>query len=211
VPQAVIDLFPRGIVNIHPSLLPHHRGPTPLESVILHNEPATGVSIMQLVRDMDAGPVFGQVELPLAGTETKQDLANTLLQKGAELLIELLPAICAEELLPLPQDELKATYDQLINKEDGQLDFTKPAEQLEREVRAYAEWPKSRTQLAGRDVTIEQAHVEIGVGKPGSVWRDSANQFGVYCGQDILVIDQLRPAGKGSMTAAAFLAGYNPL
>lgn len=210
IPQSVIDIFPRGIINIHPSLLPLHRGPIPIESVILEGASLTGVSIMQLVRAMDAGPVFGQVSYDLNGRETKQELADKLLHKGGELLVDLLPGILHGSLLPMPQDDAGATYDELLTKDKATLDFTKTAVQLEREIRAYYGWPQSRTTVAGREVVITKAHVTDGSGSGGTVWRDG-KRFGFYTTSGILEIDSLKPAGKQEMPASAFLAGYGSL
>ena len=154
VPQEIIDLFPKGIINIHPSLLPKHRGPTPVESVILNGEAETGVSLMQLTSQMDAGPVYAQQTLTLTGNEEKQLLADKLALAGKDMLMEALPGILNGELLPKPQAEASATYDSLIDKSSGSLDFTKPAEQLEREVRAYAGWPRSSTKIGDTDVIV---------------------------------------------------------
>jgi methionyl-tRNA formyltransferase len=207
VPQSVIDIFPHGIINIHPSLLPKHRGPTPLESVILKGETETGVSVMGLVKAMDGGPVYAQARVALTGSETKQELADKLLGLGSGMILEVLEQIFSGTAKPLPQDDDQATFDELINKEDGLLDFNKPALQLEREVRAYIEWPKSRTIIAGKEVVITLAHVEGGSGEPGQIWKDG-KKFGFYTTDGIFVIDELKPAGKGIMSAEAFLAGY---
>ncbi len=144
VPQEIIDIFPHGIINIHPSLLPLHRGPTPVESAILEGASETGVSLMRLVRAMDAGPIFAQTKITLSGKETKQILASRLLDAGKELLIRHLPAILSGDLDPKDQDDSAATYDKLIQKGDGLIDWLKPAEQLEHEVRAFTGWPQSR-------------------------------------------------------------------
>lgn len=207
VPQSIIDLFPAGIINIHPSLLPLHRGPTPIESALLNGEQETGVSLMQLAKAMDAGPVYIQEKVSIEAGASKQDLADTLLTKGACMLIEHLPAILNGSLAPKPQDDERATYDNKIYKGADNLDWSKPAMQLEREIRAFLEWPKSRTRLAGKEVIITKAHVAAGTGDPGTVWRDG-KQFGLYTGKDILVIDTLKPAGKHAMNAEAFLAGH---
>ena len=211
VPSSVINLFPKGIVNMHPSLLPKHRGPIPLESVILDGSQLTGVSIMQLASQMDAGPIYAQSEVELSGQESKQDLADKLLDVGSAMLSEVLPGILNGSVVALPQDNSAATYDSLINKSDGQLDFTKPALRLAREVRAYAGWPGSRTSLAGVDVTVTAAHaVPTRVpNRPGHVEiiKDEGNLM-VNTEDGYLCIDRLRPAGKNEMTAAEFLRGY---
>lgn len=208
IPQSVIDIFPYGIINIHPSLLPQHRGPTPLESIILDGSTQTGVSIMELSKDMDAGPIYAQAKLTLRGTETKQQLADILLDIGSSMLTEVLPGILDGNIVAIPQDMSAATYDMLITKEDGLLDWQKPAEQLAREIRAYEGWPKSRTTLGGKEVVITKAHAVLGQGNLGTSWRDGKN-FGIYTSRGVLAIDYLKPAGKQEMTVEAFLAGYN--
>jgi len=215
IPQSIIDIFPKGIINIHPSILPKHRGPTPLESAILNGDTETGVSIMQLAKEMDAGPVYSQSTLPLRGNETKQELADTLLDISQAMLTELLPGILSGAVVAAPQDDSQATYDQRIAKEAALLDFTKTALQLEREIRAYAEWPKSRTTIGDKEVVITKAHVvsELRAESaeqnqvPGKIWKNS-KQFGFYTTSGILAIDSLKPAGKVEMSAQAFLAGY---
>jgi methionyl-tRNA formyltransferase len=207
VPQSVIDAFPAGIVNIHPSLLPLHRGPTPLESVILNGEQRTGVSLMQLAKEMDAGRVYAYSAIDLDGTESKQFLADELLEIGSEMLLATLPRIISGEIVGAPQDEALATFDKLIAKEDGIIDWQKPAEQLEREVRAYLTWPQSRTILGDHAIILTQAHAEAGEGSPGEIWR-SGKAIGVYTGKGILMIDKLKPAGKAEMAAESFLNGY---
>ncbi|HVV25777.1 MAG TPA: methionyl-tRNA formyltransferase [Candidatus Saccharimonadales bacterium] len=207
VPPEIIDLFPRGIINIHPSLLPKRRGSTPIENVILYGEKETGVSLMQLVEEMDAGPIYAQEVVPITGRETKQQLADVLLNAGKDLLIKYLPAILDGSLTGQPQEKIEATYDKQIKKDVGELDTTKPAAQLEREIRAYAGWPRSRLTLGTTEVIITQAHISDQNGTPGTLWLEG-RQLGVHCAEGTLVIDRLIPPGKKEMTAEAFLAGY---
>jgi methionyl-tRNA formyltransferase len=208
VPQSVIDIFPKGIINIHPSLLPSHRGPIPIESVMLKGTDKTGVSLMQLAKTMDTGPVYGQAELLLKGQETKQQLADELLEIGKTMLIDLLPDILNGSIVALPQDDSRATYDTKLTKEDGLIDWQKSAVQIEREVRAFKEWPNSRTNLAGKDVIITKSIVLPLEGTPGETTTVDKNIV-VFCGKDALVIEQLKPVGKREMTAKEFLAGYS--
>lgn len=210
VPETVIQQFARGIVNIHPSLLPKHRGSTPLESVILEGETETGVSIMSLVKEMDAGPIYGQTHLVLNGTESKAELANQLVHDGLELLISLLPHIIDGSVQPTEQDHTQATYDERISKADGTIDWQKPARQLEREIRAYAMWPKSRTMINGIECVVTAAHVSAtnGTNNPGSVTVSEVKELTIACGEDALTIERLIPAGRKEMSAADFIRGY---
>ncbi len=212
VPESVIDIFPHGIINLHPSLLPLHRGPTPIESVILDGAETTGVSIMQLAKAMDAGDVFAQSVIDLKGTETKQALADQALEIGARMTVELLPDILDGLVAALPQDHTLATYDQKITKQAGELDFNKSAERLEREIRAYAEWPKSRTKIGNIDVIITAAHAvptnhsDI----PGELEIDrDIPVIMIDTADGCLCIDRLKPAGKNEMDVSSFLAGYS--
>lgn len=198
IPQAVIDLFSPGIINVHPSLLPHYRGPSPIEAAILNGDSLTGVSIMQLSAKMDAGPLYTSTTLPLQGTETALELYDTLGTLGADSLVRLLPTIIDGSLTPIPQDDTQATYCSLIHKQDGIIDWSKPAAQIEREVRAYQGWPGSRTTLGKVDVIITSSHVSA-ENEPLSV-RCADGKY--------LVIDTLKPVGKKEMPAKAFLAGY---
>jgi len=207
----IISLFPHGIINIHPSLLPKHRGSTPIESVILRGETETGVSLMALDKSMDSGAVYAQQKVTLSGTETKQALADQLSQVGAELLVKHLPAILNGKLIPTPQDETQATYDEKIAPADGQLDWQKPAVMLEREIRAYLGWPRSRTTLFGKDVVITKANARPNDGdsadEAGREWIQG-QELGVHTTKGTLIIGSLIPTAKPEMTASAFLAGY---
>lgn len=210
VPQAVIDVFPSGIINIHPSLLPSHRGSTPIESVMLEGSAKTGVSIMRLAKAMDSGPLFSQSELPLDGNESKQSLADTLLNLGKDLLLRDLPGILDGSIPGTAQNDSQATYDSLLTKADGLIDWHKPAERLEREIRAFLGWPGSRTALAGKHIIITQARLgDDGSSRPpGTVFLTEHRELAVQTGQNQLIIERLKLAGKTEITAQAFLAGH---
>lgn len=200
IPQSVIDLFPVGIINIHPSLLPKYRGPTPIETVIQNGDDMTGVSIMKLTSGMDSGPIYDQVAIPLAEAETKFSLYEKASRAGANLLFEILPRILEGKLQPKPQDETEATYCQLLTKEDAWLkpaDYT--AAEAERTIRARLGFPKTKTTVLGHNIIITKAHISAERKTPLDIsCRD--NRF--------LSIDELiAPSGK-TMNSAAFLRGY---
>ncbi len=207
IPQSVIDLFPDGIINVHPSLLPKLRGPTPVENAILQGLDYTGVSIMKIASKMDAGPVYIQKRVALDGNETKFELAERLGQLAADLVANNLANILDGSLPPSEQNDSEATYTALIKKEDGDIDWRKPAQQLEREVRAFLGWPGSRTQLAGKDVAITKVHVDNRQLKPGQIEK-TKQELIIGAGDSSLAIERLKPAGKNEMDIAAFLAGY---
>lgn len=207
IPKNIIDIFPRGIINIHPSLLPLHRGPIPIESVILNNEKETGVSLMQLTDKMDAGPVYAQEKINLSGTEYKDELAEKLVNLGSKLLIEKLPYVLNGTLEPVKQNSSLATYDKLIKKSDGELDFTKTASDLERQVRAFVGWPRSKANIGSNEIIVTRAHVTKASGTPGTLYFEG-DYFGVHCQENTLIIDTLIPAGKKEMSGSEFLLGY---
>jgi methionyl-tRNA formyltransferase len=216
ISQDVIDSFELGIINSHFSLLPQWRGADPITFSILSGQKQTGVSIMLITAGLDEGPIIGFGVYDLEGNETTPVLTDRLIDLSDNLLADLLPRYL-ERRKAVPQDEvarmfnqpLEPTFSRKLTKEDGILDFTKPAAQLEREVRAFIGWPGSRTTVGERDIVVTAAHVlEVSdSGQPGTVWREG-KLFGFYTAEGVLVVDRLKPAGKQEMSAEAFLAGY---
>lgn len=207
IPQAIIDLFPYGIINVHPSKLPLHRGPTPIESVIRNGETETAVSVMKLVREMDAGPVYAQRTLSVPGNISKQALSDELSEIGSKMIVQYLPLVIEGSCMPKPQDDSRATYDSLINKSSGRLDWTKPAEGLEREIRAYSAWPKSTATIGGHQLIVTRADVVNTSGTPGT-FTATKKELIMHCGKGSLSIRQVQPVNKKEMPVQAFLAGY---
>ncbi len=200
IPKSVIELFTPGIVNVHPSLLPLYRGPSPIESAILNGDTETGVTIMQLSAAMDAGPIYSQVTVPLIDVETAPDLEVQMAELGAQELGLTLPAIINGTVQPTPQNDDIATYCQLLTKEESMLDTTSlTAEQAERHVRAYIAFPKTKAIVADHQIVITKAHVT----------NEYASPLDLKCVDErCLSIDELiGPSGK-VMDAKAFLNGY---
>jgi len=212
--QDVIDYFPLGIVNSHFSLLPEWRGADPITFAILSGQAKTGVSLMLIVEKMDEGPLLAQAPYDLPKDITTPQLTDDLIDISNESLKAVLPSYLNSEITPAPQiavtmaADKEPTYSRKLTKADSVLDFTKPAGQLEREIRAFIEWPKSRTTLAGREVVITKAHVADSLGLATGTVKVSDKNLAIQCQDSSLVIDALKPAGKGEMTAQAFLAGY---
>jgi len=206
VSQYAIEQFPLGIVNSHFSLLPEWRGADPITFSVLSGQKQTGVSLMLLTEKMDEGNLLAQATYSISANITTPSLTEDLIELSVKTLEIIIPDYVSNQLQAIPQSGTP-TYSRKLTKQDGVLDWGKPAEQLEREVRAFLEWPKSRGQLGGKEIIVTKAHIEHGSGRPGAVWRDG-KQLGVYTKKDILVIDKLKLAGKAEMTAEAFLAGY---
>ncbi len=208
VSQKVIDYFPLGIINSHFSLLPKLRGADPISFAILSGESETGVSLMLLVKKMDAGPLIAQAPFQIPPDCTTPSLTKALIDISDQTLAAMIPEYIAGRLQPVPQDQsVKPTYSRKLTKDAGLIDWHKPAVHLEREVRAYSEWPKSRCELAGQEIIITKAKTVSQSAKPGQVMA-SGNKLIVACGQQSLEILELKPAGKPAMNATAFLAGY---
>ncbi|MFI5212714.1 MAG: methionyl-tRNA formyltransferase [Candidatus Saccharimonadales bacterium] len=200
IPQAIINLFTPGIINVHPSLLPKYRGPSPIESAIKNGDDVTGVTIMQLAAKMDAGPIYATKQHALHGTETRPELYHALADIGTNLLLETLPAIIDGSLQPTPQDETEASYCQLLQKSDGQLNLERlTANEAERAIRAYVNFPKTKLTLLGHECIITKAHVVAQQKTP----LDVQCHGGAYLSIDELIT----PSGRRT-DAAGFLHGY---
>lgn len=206
LPASVLGRF-KAIINVHPSLLPRWRGPSPIEAAILAGDQATGVSLMQLSQDMDAGPVYAQVKVNLSGKEDQATLTSSLAELGAKFLSEQLPLILNGQCKGRPQEISAATYCHLIKKTDGLINWQEPAELIERKVRAYRVWPKTSTQLYDVDVIITKAHLAARRGSPGEVFQTKSG-IGVMTSDNALIIERLKPAGKSEMSSSEFLRGY---
>lgn len=208
IPASILQLFPKGVINVHASLLPKYRGASPIESAILAGDESTGVTLMQLDTGLDTGPTYDNSTLQLAGTENRLSLYEQLAELGADLLETKLAAILDGTIVPIPQDSTQATTTRLITKDDGRLDWSRPAETLERQIRAYLGWPGSRAELAGAEVTITEARVLPKDGPSGTPYKTPASELAVFTAKGSLIIDRLKPAGKREMTGPEFLAGH---
>lgn len=215
VSQQVIDSFDKGVVNSHFSLLPEWRGADPITFSILSGQEVTGVSLMLLVAGMDEGPVLAQGELKLNGTETSDELTDDLITLSDALLTEIIPKYLENNISVTTQEEMAQqlnrptgpTYSRKLTKADGLIDWTKPAQEIEREIRAYISWPRSYTKLGNTELIIKKASVLPKSAIAGQYEYDK-NTLIVFCGKDALSLEIIQPAGKKEMPVKAFLAGY---
>ncbi len=208
VGQDIIDYFPKGIINSHFSLLPQWRGADPITFAILSGQRKTGVSLMLIDEGMDTGKIIRQKSLAIQPDDTTPSLTERLIGLSHELLKHDVGTYLAGTLPARNQPHPdRATYSRKLTKEDGILDFSKPAEILEREIRAFIEWPKSRTKLADIDVIITSASVAEHRGNPGD-FEIKNDQLIIFCTENALLIHRLKPAGKTEMSTQAFIAGY---
>lgn len=208
----VLDIPPLGYLNIHPSLLPLYRGPTPVSAAILSGDEITGVSIIRLVRAMDAGPIVAQATLPLPRDARTGPLTDELFEIGAQLLAGALPLYASGELEPQPQDESQATYCKMLSKEDGRIDWTQPALVIERATRAYDPWPGAFTTWQDQPLKIRAARVDSewsGDAAPGTILEGA--ELRVATGSGALALHEIQPAGKRMMPAQEWLRGQRDL
>ncbi len=201
-----------GCLNVHASLLPRHRGASPIQAAILGGDPETGISFMRIDRGLDTGPVYRQIRQPLTGTETAAALETTLGKLAAEHVAGCLRQICRDGLTPQPQPQPGVTVARKIRKEQGLLDWRLPAAQLERQIRAFHPWPGTwfllPTAKGPRRVTATAAGVRPELSGPaGEVLQADRRSWVVACGEGGLEIRRVVPEGRGEMDAAEFLRG----
>jgi methionyl-tRNA formyltransferase len=207
LPKDVLETPAQGCVNVHASLLPRFRGAAPIQWAIALGDAETGVCLMKMDEGMDTGPVFARGTLPIGPADTSPVLFEKLAALGGSLLREHLPAYLRGERPPLPQPAVGVVMAPMIKKEDGKLDFTRPAAELERRLRAFTPWPGAFTQFDSALLKVHAASVGTGKGEPGTVLRAGADGIEVACGEGSLLITSLQPEGKKAMTAQQFLAG----
>jgi methionyl-tRNA formyltransferase len=216
-----IDLFPMGGVNFHPSLLPRHRGPSPIPAAILEGDAETGVTLHRLALGMDAGDILAQWRMPLTGRETTETLGKELAVQGAQLLVPVIEGLEVGSLTGTPQNHEEATFCRLVKKEDGIIDWRESAQTIERKVRAYDPWPKAGTMWAERTLLVLKSSVYPGTfgvpeqsddaaAAPGQV-IGSHREFGllVKTGGGILAVERLQLQFKKPLDWRAFVNGHS--
>ncbi len=207
LPPDVLAVPPKGCVNVHASLLPRFRGAAPIQWAIASGDRKTGVCLMLMDEGMDTGPVLARAEVPIGPETTFPVLHDALAKLGHDLLVVELPRYLSGELAPVAQPAEGAVPAPMIQKEDGRLDFGRPAEVLERRVRAFDPWPGAFCAFAGGLLKVRGARVGAGRGAPGTVLAADAAGLEVACGEGSLVLTMLQPEGKRAMSAREFLAG----
>ena len=201
-----------GFLNVHPSLLPHYRGPTPIQAAILNGDKETGVTIMLMDEKIDHGPILNREKVELSGDEYYKDLENKLSTLGGKLLAQTIPLWVKEKIKPEPQDHKEATFTDLLTKEDGRVDWTESATLIERKIRAYNPWPGVYSFANEKRVKIFKAEVQKQTqdgpfGKPGKTYLGTNEKIAVQTGEDFLLINKLQIEGKKKVSAEEFLRG----
>jgi methionyl-tRNA formyltransferase len=200
LPKAMLDAPRRGCLNIHASLLPRWRGAGPIQAAILAGDNQTGITIMRMEEGLDTGPMLLAEAVPITPATTTPALHDALAALGARLILRAL----AENPAATPQPEEGVTYAPKLAKEDGRLDWTQPAEALERRIRALNPWPGTFFMLKSEAIRVSAAALEAGRGSPGEALDDAGL---IACGQGALRLQRLQRPGRAAMPAEAFLRG----
>lgn len=212
IPQTILDLPKYGCINIHASLLPKYRGAAPIQQAILDGEKESGVTIMKMSVGLDTGDMISKAVVPILEEETGGSLFDKLSEAGAKLLLDTLPTIEDGTAQYEKQPEESPTpYAAMITREQGCMDFSKSAEELERLVRGMNPWPSAYTFLNGKNLKIWKCSVlaEESGKEPGTVYKTDKNGIYVSCKKGSLLLRELQLEGKKRMDAAAFLRGYS--
>lgn len=159
IPKHILDIPRYGTINVHPSLLPKYRGASPIQNAILNGDKKTSVTIMKLDKEMDHGPILAQEEFPIADSDTYESLSQKLAMMGAELLTKTIPDYVSGKIKPVEQKHAEATYTKIIKKEDGKIDWSKSAAEIERMIRAFYPWPTAWTTWNSKVLKILEAEV----------------------------------------------------
>lgn len=211
LPAEILSIPPFGCLNVHGSLLPRHRGAAPIQWTILAGDENGGVSIMQMDEGMDTGDVMAEAALAVDGRNAKE-LFDDLSVLGADLLVDTVARLAAGETIkPAPQDEKLATYAPMIRKQDGELDFSRSARELECRVRGLYPWPGTFTYLDGQPLKIWRAAVRSinTAAQPGTVLSADKEGILIACGEDALLACEIQAPGKKRMSADAYLKGHS--
>jgi methionyl-tRNA formyltransferase len=197
IPKNILDIPKFGCLNLHPSLLPKYRGPSPIQTAILNGDKITGITIMLMDEKIDHGPIISQKRIALILQENSQTLEKKLAQTTADFLIETLPQYLQGKIKPQVQDESKATYTKILTRQDGQIDWQKSAQEIARKVRAFYPWPGAWTEFNGQRVKILKAKAV-----------DKQQKETISTGKGFLSLEIVQPAGKKPMTGQEFFRGH---
>ncbi len=212
LPPAILEVPPHGCLNVHTSLLPKYRGAAPIQWAIANGDPETGVTIMKMDAGLDTGPILSTRHTPIFSSDDSSILHDRLAQMGAELLMATIPAYVSGDIRPQPQPSEGFTYAAKINKEDGRIDWNRPAVQAWNRLRAFTPWPGAFTYFAAGStqqlLKIWKVEVGQGTGPAGQVMAADKSGIVVACGQGTLRILELQREGGKRLSVEQFLAGF---
>ena len=207
LPKAVLDIPPRGCINVHGSLLPRWRGAAPIQWSVIAGDQKAGVTTMQMAEGLDTGDMLLTYETEIGARETAGELFDRLAQAGAALLVETLEKL--DSITPRPQDDSQSCYAHMLDKQMAVIDWTKSAHEIDCLIRGLSPWPVALTTLAGARLKIYAAEPVLGTGKPGEVLEsDPKKGLTVACGAGALALHEVQLVGGKRMKSADFLRGH---
>ena len=226
-PQAIVvmaygQILPRGILetprvaclNLHASLLPRHRGAAPIQAAIASGDPETGITVMYMDEGLDTGDILLQRKIDILPTETGGSLHDRLGQIAPDALLESLQLLAKETAPRIPQNNALATYASKLNRNDGKIDWSQPADILERKIRAFNPWPGAFTTVTAksgkpRNLKIFSASIVDLVGEPGEILQTGKRGLVIAASDRALSLEEVQPEGRRRMTSAEFLRGFD--
>ena len=217
LPKEILEIPKHGFINVHGSLLPKYRGASPIQAAILNGDKETGITIMKIDEEMDHGPLLGKSEIRISKSETFESLSQKLAISGAELLVKTIPDYISGKIKPIEQDHSKATYTEIIKREDGKIDWSKSAEEIERMMRAFYPWPTAWAIWNNKILKILEADISENKNNHqiGEVFKQHSNilqnvgmLLAVKCGSGSLIIKKLQLEGGKILSAKEFLNGH---
>lgn len=209
--RPILELFPKGAINIHPSLLPRYRGAAPMQWAVANGDTETGVSVLYVTEKMDAGDLIAQEKVPIRDEDTAATLEPLLAEVGATLLVRALEAIRTDRVKRTPQEDAKATQAPKLSKEDGRIDWPLPAASIRNRIRGFVPWPGCYCEVpdgSGHFLRVFKARVEEGSGTPGRILKLSGDGPLVACGDKAVRLLEVQPEGKKPMSGSAYLCGH---
>jgi methionyl-tRNA formyltransferase len=209
IPQSIIDLPKHGILNVHASLLPKYRGAAPIQWAIANGETETGVTIMQIDAGLDTGDMLLKASLPIGPDQTAPELSAQLAPLGANLLLEALQQIAAGAIQREKQNDVEATLAPILTKEDGLIDWSRPARHIYNRLRGFTPWPGAYTTLRDQKLSVLKARPETSVKLPPAKLHTEKRRLFAGCGEDsVLELLEIQMEGKKRMPADVFLNGF---
>jgi methionyl-tRNA formyltransferase len=208
LPKAFLDAPVLGCINIHGSLLPRWRGAAPIHRAILAGDAETGVTIMRMDEGLDTGPMLLAERTPISAADSAESVHDRLAELGGRLIVSTLDALVGRTIEPVPQPDDGVTYAHKLGKEEGALDWRRPAAELERKVRAFHPWPGTWFDVEGERIKVLGAALALAAGAPGTVSIGRDGFPIIACGVGGLKLLKLQRAGKSAQTADAFLRGF---
>ncbi len=212
LPQSILDLPRHGCINVHASLLPAYRGSAPIQWSIVKGEKETGITTMVMDAGMDTGDMLLKSTVPITHTDTAVTLSEKLSEAGAKLLLETLPGYLSGDVKPVPQDHEAATTIPMLKKEDGELDWQKPAEALYNQIRGFTPWPGTYTFFKDKTLKVKRARLYMEQpdeyrGVPGQILDVGKDFIRMRCGEGVLELLEVQLAGSKAMDAGSFARG----